>query len=113
MRKTTADEIIQGQLKNKDMIWTLQWDGKKIKSLRHASKDTENLVLLTGTDGQEVLLSVSEVQDEANAENESQHIMKILIDYNVRISNISSLVFDTTSLNTCNKQGIVLILETK
>ena len=114
MRKTTADEIIQDQLSNKDMIWTLHWDGKKIKSLRHAGKDTENLaVLLTGTDGQEVLLSVSEVQDEANAENESQHIMKILMDYNVRISNIAALVFDTTSLNTGNKQGIVLRLETQ
>ena len=96
------------------MIWTLHWDGKKIESLRHAGKDTENLaVLLTGTDGQEVLLSVSEVQDEANAENESQHIMKILMDYNVRISNIAALVFDTTSLNTGNKQGIVLRLETQ
>ena len=114
MRKTTADEIIQDQLSNKDMIWTLHWDGKKIESLRHAGKDTENLaVLLTGTDGQEVLLSVSEVQDEANAENESQHIMKILMDYNVRISNIAALVFDTTSLNTGNKQGIVLRLETQ
>ena len=70
MRKTTADEIIQDQLNNKEIIWTLHWDGKKIKSLSHAGKDTENLaVLLTGTDGQEVLLSVCEVQDEANAEN--------------------------------------------
>ena len=56
---------------------------------------------------------MSEVQDEANAENESQHIMKILMDYNVRISNIAALVFDTTSLNTGNKQGIVLRLETQ
>ena len=39
--------------------------------------------------------------------------MKILMDYNIRISNIAALVFDTTSLNTGNKQGIVLRLETQ
>ena len=62
VRKITANEIILHQLSNRDMIWTLHWDGKQIKSLRHAGKDSEHLaVLLTGTDGQEVLLSVSEV----------------------------------------------------
>ena len=62
-------------------------------------------------DGGEVLLSGSVIEGQSNAETETNHILQVLMEYNVRSSNIAALVFDTTSLNTGNKKGIVLRLE--
>ena len=107
-----AKELIEKQLSDKNQIWALQWDGKIIKSLQHAVKGSESLaVLLTGTDGKEVMLSISEVDGQPNAENEANHILSVLKEYNVRLSHIAALVFDTTSLNTGSKTGIVVRLE--
>ena len=85
-----------------------------MKSLQHAIKSSEHLaVILTGTDGKEVVLSISEVDGQPNAENEANHILSVLMEYNVRLSHIGALVFDTTSLNTGSKKGIVVRLEAK
>ena len=112
LRKKKATEIIEDHLSNKHQIWTLHWDGKIIKSLTHVGKDCEHVaILLTGTCGKEVLLSVIDIEGQSNAENETKQIIKVLQDYNIVFSNIAALVFDTTSLNTGNKQGIVVRLE--
>ena len=85
-----------------------------MKSLQHAIKSSKHLaVILTGTDGKEVVLSISEVDGQPNAENEANHILSVLMEYNVRLSHIGALVFDTTSLNTGSKKGIVVRLEAK
>ena len=114
VRMNKAQEIIEDQLGDPDQIWTLHWDGKIIKSLTHVGKDCEHVaVLLTGICGKEVLLSVIDVEAQSNAENETKRIIEVLNEYNIEFSSIAALVFDTTSLNTGNKQGIVVRLETE
>ena len=70
-------------------------------------------VLLTGICGKEVLLSVIDVEAQSNAENETRCIIDVLNEYNIAFSSIAALVFDTTSLNTGHRQGIVVRLETE
>ena len=112
VRENKAAEIIEDQLSNIHQIRTLHWDGKIIKSLNHVGKDSEHVaVLLTGTCGKEVLLSIIDIVGQSTAENETKHILEVLRNYKINLSNIAALVFDTTALNTGNKQGIVVRLE--
>ena len=114
VRMNKAQEIIEDQLGDPNQIWTLHWDGKIIKSLTHVGKDCEHVaVLLTGTCGKEVLLSVIDVEAQSNAENETKSIIEVLNEYNIEFSSIAALVFDTTSLNTGHRSGIVVRLETE
>ena len=109
----TAQEILKKQLEDSSSKhYALHWDGKIIKSLTHIGKDVEHVaVILTGTDGQEVLLSIIGIEGPSTADNEAQKIVQVLNESNFNKENIGALVFDTTSLNTGHKNGIVVQLE--
>ena len=80
--------------------------------MTHIGKDVEHVaVILTGTDGQEVLLSIIGIEGPSTADNEAQKIIQVLNESNFNKENIGALVFDTTSLNTGHKNGIVVQLE--
>ena len=113
LRSEKAAEITHYQLhENSSNMYALHWDGKIIKSLNHVGKDIERVaVILTGTNGKEVLLSIVGIDGESTAENETNHIIQVLRKYDIRSENIVALVFDTTSLNTGCRQGIVVRLE--
>ena len=79
VRTETAQEILKKQLEeSSDKRFVLHWDGKIIKSLIHTGKDVENVaVILTGTDGQEILLSIIGIDGPSTADNETQKIIKV------------------------------------
>ena len=68
-------------------------------------------VILTDTDGEEVLLSIIAIEGQSTAENEAKHIIQVLKEYNICSSSIAALVFDTTAVNSGHRQGIVVRLE--
>ena len=78
-RTSKAREIVKNQLGNSnDKYFALHWDGKIIKSLTHVGKDIEHVaVILTGTDGQEALLSIIGIDGPSTADNEAKHIIQV------------------------------------
>ena len=74
IRTSTAQDILNKQLE--DTIsnqYALHWDGKIIKSLNHVDKGVEHVaVMLTGTNGQEILLSIVGIEGPSTAENEAK-----------------------------------------
>ncbi|KAG0711681.1 hypothetical protein GWK47_020073 [Chionoecetes opilio] len=95
-------------------MYALHWDGKLIKSLMHVGKDMERVaVILTGTDGQEVLLSIVGMEGRSTAENEAAKIIQVLNDHPLDTSRIGALVFDTTAVNSGVWSGVVVRLETE
>ena len=81
IRTTTARDILRNQFgDSSDKRFALHWDGKIIKSLTHTGNDIEHVaVILTGTDGQEVLLSIIGIEGPSTADNEAQHIIKVCV----------------------------------
>ena len=79
VRVEKAEEIIQCQLRDcEDNIFALHWDGKIIKSLTHVGNDIDRVaVLLTRTDGQEILLSIVGIEGPSTASNEAKHIIQV------------------------------------
>ena len=79
IRTVTAQEILEKQLRDSsDKRFALHWDGKIIKSLNHTGKDLENVaIILTGTNGEEILLSIIGIDGPSNADNETQKIIKV------------------------------------
>ena len=81
IRTATARAILRNQFGDStDKRFVLHWDGKIIKSLTHTGNDIEHVaVILTGTDGQEVLLSIIGIEGPSTADNEAQHIIKVCV----------------------------------
>lgn len=80
-RVEKAGDIIKWQLGDiTSKMYALHWDGKLIKSLTHVGKDMERVaVILTGTDGQEVLLSIVGIEGRSTAENEAAKIIQVVM----------------------------------
>ncbi|KAG0717255.1 hypothetical protein GWK47_054838 [Chionoecetes opilio] len=113
-RLEKAADILSGNLAISlpDVCTTLGW--KLIKSLMHVGKDMERVtVILTGTDGQEVLLSIVGMEGRSTAENEAAKIIQVLNDHPLDTSRIGALVFDTTAVNSGVWSGVVVRLETE
>ena len=113
LREEQAVELINYQLRDSiNKIFTLSWDGKIFKSFNHVGNDTARVaVILTDTDGEEVLLSIIAIEGQSTAENEAKHIIQVLKEYNICSSSIAALVFDTTAVNSGYRQGVVVRLE--
>ncbi|KAG0722932.1 hypothetical protein GWK47_043585 [Chionoecetes opilio] len=81
-RLEKAADITKWQLGDiTSKMYALHWDGKLIKSLMHVGKDMERVaVILTGTDGQEVLLSIVGMEGRSTAENEAAKIIQTWIE---------------------------------
>ncbi|KAG0716373.1 hypothetical protein GWK47_009879 [Chionoecetes opilio] len=114
-RLEKAADITKWQLGDiTSKMYALHWDGKLIKSLMHVGKDMERVaVILTGTDGQEVLLSIVGMEGRSTAENEAAKIIQVLNDHPLDTSRIGALVFDTTAVNSGVWSGVVVRLETE
>ncbi|KAG0719803.1 hypothetical protein GWK47_049718 [Chionoecetes opilio] len=114
-RLEKAADITKWQLGDiTSKMYALHWDGKLIKSLMHVGKDMERVaVILTGTDGQEVLLSIVGLEGRSTAENEAAKIIQVLNDHPLDTSRIGALVFDTTAVNSGVWSGVVVRLETE
>ena len=113
LRSEKTVEITHYQLhESSSNMYALHWDGKLIKSLNHASKYIKRVaVILTGTNGKEVLLSIVCIEGGSTSENEANHIIQVLRKYYISSANIVALVFDTSAMNTGCSQGIVVRLE--
>ena len=81
VRVEKAEDIVKWQLGDStSKMYALHWDGKLIKSLTHVGKDMERVaVILTGTDGQEVLLSIIGIEGRSTAENEAAKIIQVVM----------------------------------
>ncbi|KAG0728430.1 hypothetical protein GWK47_032474 [Chionoecetes opilio] len=112
-RLEKAADITKWQLGDiTSKMYALHWDGKLIKSLMHVGKDMERVaVILTGTDGQEVLLSIVGMEGRSTAENEAAKIIQVLNDHPLDTSRIGALVFDTTAVNSGVWSGVVTWIE--
>ena len=109
---TASESIISNKLAIPSAHYTLHWDGKIFKSLTHCGKNKERVaVLLTASNGEEILLGVIEVENGTAAE-EHDAILKLLYERKIPLDKISSCVFDTTAVNTGELSGIVRRLET-
>uniref|UniRef100_UPI00358FA754 uncharacterized protein n=1 Tax=Myxine glutinosa TaxID=7769 RepID=UPI00358FA754 len=115
VRVEKAGDIAKWQLGDStSKMYALHWDGKLIKSLTHVGKDMERVaMILTGTDGQEVLLSIVGMEGRSTAENEAAKIIQVLNEHPIDTSRIGALVFDTTAVNSGVKSGVVVRLETE
>ena len=106
-----SEDITSDKLLQPSAHYTLHWDGKIFKSLTHCGKNKERIaVLLTTSDGEEILLGIIEVEN-GTAAKEHEAILKLLNDNKIPLDKISSCVFDTTSVNTGELSGIVRRLE--
>lgn len=82
VRLEKAGDIVKWQLGDSTYkMYALHWDGKLVKSLTHVGKDVERVaVILTGTDGQEVLLSIVGMEGSVTAENEATKIIQVCME---------------------------------
>ena len=114
LREATAekiDKIKTNYLSNK--TWALHWDSKVLKSLTHVGDKEERIAVLLKSGKNEFLLQIIKLDGKADASNETNAILSVLQSYEVDYEDITALVFDTTSLNTGTKTGIVVQLEQK
>jgi len=92
-------------------FFTLHWDGKIFKALTHCGNKEERVaVLLTTSGGDEILLGIIPVKN-GTASEEHSKILDLLIEKKIELPKIIACVFDTTSVNTGEKNGIVKRLE--
>ena len=91
--------------------YTLHWDGKIFKSLTNCGKSEERIaVILTTSGGEEILLGIVPVAN-GTAAKEHEAILNLLRERKISLDKISACVFDTTSVNTGEVNGIVRKLE--
>ena len=97
----------------RDNLWALHWDCKLLKPLKHVDEREERVAILLKSGKKEFLLRIVKVEGKSTADNESNCIMSVLNSYTINYDHIVALVFDTTSLNTGTRTGIVRQLEQK
>ena len=69
-----SEDITSDKLLQPSAHYTLHWDGKIFKSLTHCGKNKERIaVLLTTSDGEEILLGIIEVKTEQQLKNTKQY----------------------------------------
>ena len=92
-------------------FFTLHWDGKIFKALTHcANKEERVAVLVTTSEGYEILLGIIPVKN-GTASEEHSKILNLLKEKITELQKIIACVFDTTAVNTGEKNGIVKRLE--
>ena len=107
-----SEKIISNKLSLPSEQYTLHWDGKIFKALTHCGKNQDRVaVLLTASGGEEILLGIIPVQNGTAAE-EHRAIINLLNERKIPLNKIAACVFDTTSVNTGELNGIVRKLET-
>ena len=103
--------ILANELATTNGFFTLHWDGKIFKALTHcANKEERVAVLLTTSEEYEILLGIIPVKNGTASEEDSK-ILNLLKEKNIELHKIIACVFDTTAVNTGEKNGIVKRLE--
>ena len=106
-----SEKIILNKLSIPSEQYTLHWDGKIFKSLTNCGKSEERIaVILTTSGGEEILLGIVPVAN-GTAAKEHEAILNLLHERKISLDKISACVFDTTSVNTGEVNGIVRKLE--
>ena len=106
-----ADKIYSDEISAPSDYYTIHWDSKIFKALTHCGKNQERVaVLLTTADGKEILLGIIPVINGTAAE-EHNRILALLVKKGIPLNKIAACVFDTTSVNTGEINGIVRRLE--
>ena len=107
----TSKKELSDVLSKPSAYYIIHWDGKKFKALQHCKENQEKLaVLLTTSNGDEILLGIIPVVDGTAAE-EHKSIINLLKEKEINLKKIVGGVFDTTSVNTGELSGIVRRLE--
>ena len=107
-----SEKIISDQLSIPSHQYTLHWDGKIFKALTRCGTNEDRVaVILTASGGEEILLGIIPVANGTAAE-EHRAILSLLNERKIPLDKISACVFDTTSVNTGELNGIVRRLET-
>ena len=107
----TSEKIFSEELSRPSTHYTLHWDSKKFKATQHSKKSEDRLaVIITTSDGSEILLGIMPVANGTAAE-EHKIILGLLAEKQIPLDKIVAGVFDTTSVNTGELNGIVRRLE--
>ena len=109
--KEASQTILSNQLAIPSNFYTIQWDSKIFKAVTHCGKNEERLVvLLRSPEGNVILLGIILVQN-GSASEEHQKILQVLNKNDIPLNKIAAGVFDTTSVNTGDINGVVKRLE--
>ena len=93
-------------------FYILHWDGNVFKALTHcSSKDERVAVLLTTSEGEDILLGIIAVENGSAAE-ELFKILNLLIKKGIDLIKIIACAFDTTVVDIGEKNNIVKRLRT-
>ena len=104
-------KLFSKQLTTPSIYYTLHWDGKMFKPSKHTDKNVERVaVILTSSEGEEILLGIMPVTNGTAAE-EHKVILNLLVEKKITLDKIAACVFDTTSVNTGELNGIIRKLE--
>ena len=107
-----SEKIFSNELSKPPTHYILHWDGKIFKATEHSKKNEERIaIVLTTSDGAEILLGIMPVANGTAAEEHSI-ILSLLNEKQISLDKIAGCVFDTTSVNTGELNGIVRRLET-
>ena len=107
-----SEKIFSNELSKPSTHYILHWDGKIFKATEHSKKNEERIaIVLTTSDGAEILLGIMPVANGTAAEEHSI-ILSLLNEKQISLDKIAGCVFDTTSVNTGELNGIVRRLET-
>ena len=106
-----SEDILANELNEPTDYYIIHWDTKKFKALKHTDENQEKIsILLTSTNGNEILLGIPQVKDGTAAE-EHKIIINLLKEKNINLKKIIGVVFDTKSVNNGEISGIVRRLE--
>ena len=104
-------KLFSEELSTPSLYYILHWDGKILKPSKHTDKNDERVaVILTSSDGDEILLGIMPVTNGTAAE-EHKVILNLLVENKIPLEKIAACVFDTTSVNTGELNGIIRKLE--
>ena len=105
--KEIAENVYHNEMHIPSDYYIIHWDGKKFKASTHCGKNQEKLaVILTTSNGNEIQLGIIPVQN-GTAYEQHNKIIELLIEKDISLKKIIACVFDTTSVNTGEINGIV------
>ena len=100
-------KLIANKLAAGTNFYTLLGDGKVFRALTHCSgKEKPVAVLLTTSEEEKILLGITPIEY-GSAPEEYFKILNLLIDKGIDLNKIIACVFDTNTVNTGEKNGIV------
>ena len=105
--KEIAENVYHNEMHIPSDYYIIHWDGKKFKASTHCGKNQEKLaVILTTSNGNEIQLGIIPVQN-GTAYEQHNKIIELIIEKDISLKKIIACVFDTTSVNTGEINGIV------